>query len=233
MIRWGIRFLQLIFIALGAVLHSQIPEDVLQVTGIWSVVVLFVLIAEITRRWVAASELYVLRISSATELQKTNGNLRYSLLSLFILQATWWLLYPLNVQDQLAWSVLFTFPVPVQWQGLQVVAGMVLLLLWISMERWTYALQSCIQGQQNPRLMRFCTGMINLLIPVLQVAFLLHLGLLPFGALPTDGTGYALLGVQSIYTVFLICFFSWIRSYLQQVSTVSALRLDRAVSGSS
>lgn len=231
-IRWGIRILQLVFIALGVVLHKQTPTDPLQVAGIWCVVVLFLLIAEITRRWVVTSELYVLRVAPGLDLQKISLSQRYSLLSLLVLQAAWWLLQPLSGPDQMAWNAFFVFPLPRQWSGLQEITGMGLLLLWVALERWVHALQMHLQGQGPSRLLRFCDGTVGTLILAVQIGYLFHLGLLPFSTLPADGLGYAKLALHSVYAIFLICFLGWVRNYLHHLTAVSTLRSEKALSGS-
>ncbi|GGJ37106.1 hypothetical protein [Deinococcus roseus] len=223
-IKMGVRVLQWLLVGLGVLLVLQVHQDPVQLLGVLCAVVLLLLIAETSRRWTASSEMYVLRMSSALHLQKLSLSLRWGLISLLVLQTCWWLLNALHLTDQLAWGAFFGLPLPQGWNMLQQVGGLLALLLWVALERWTHALQTRLQGQDNIQTLQKAYGAVNLLVLLLQGQHLLQLLLLPFNAVPTHWMGYAQLTLHGLHAILLICFLGWVRGYLQHLTALNTLR---------
>lgn len=231
-IRLGIRILQFIFIGLAVLLVKDLWSDPLQMLAVLCVGLMFIAIAEITRKWIGVCEMHALKFSAPDQIQKVGNSMRYGLFSMLALQTLWWLLYPTQVRDQMNWGSFFVFPLPASWGVFELVTGVASLLLWLSLERWTSAMQQRLRGDASARMLQASFGFVAVVIGVLQVQYVIHLLLLPFMPAPEQWTGYLQLGLHAGYAVFLTCFLGWVRGFLQHMTALSTLRAAQPVPAS-
>lgn len=225
----GIRILQFIFIGLGALLIKDLLSEPLQMLAVVLVGFIFIGIAEITRTWIGVCEMHALKFSPPEQMQKVGNSMRYGLFSMLTLQTLWWLLYPTQVRDQMNWGSFFVFPLPANWNLFELVTGVASLLLWLCLERWTYAMQKRLQGDLSSRMLNTALGCVTVVVGILQVQYVIHLLLLPFMPAPEQWTGYLQLGLHAGYAVFLTCFLGWVRGFLQHMTALSTLRAAQPV----
>lgn len=220
-LKLGFRIFQAIVLGLGVLLVLQVHADLMQLLGVLGVLVLLLSLCEIGRRWVAASEMFSLKVTSEDTLHKTTQALRIGLLGLITLQLAWWLLFTNLLHVKSAWGAYFDFPYANS-APVQAVAGLIPILMWISIERWIGALQNP-PAPHLPQLARIAMGLILLM----QVKCLGYMVLLPLQEMPSSWLEGLAFGLRLLHALFLMVFLGWIRKYMGQLTLLHAWRRDR------